>query len=590
LKITEVIVLQQAIYAAFVLLSLITVGDWLRHRERTRATIALALGVLAVVVLAYDADSLTGNRFAIFNILVLALFPWSGYALLLLRDRFVPLSARTKALATVVVALVSMAGLYFGAVTDQNGQRLPLTEVRFAVYRAVWLLLWVGCVGEPIVRFWLESRGRAAVQRARLRALSLGYGLVVLILGFSYATQAEASNPGVQLVIQLASLLVVPSLYASLAPPQWLRRIWRESEEERFRAAINDLLLFAPGRRALAERGIDWATRLVGAESGLVVDGNGESLAVHGIDQESAANIAADAARGGTESEIQGSTISVPLHLDNGTGRLIVIAGTYTPVFGTDEVARLQQYGAAMAAALDRVRVAERIAALEEVKSRFLRLASHELRGPLAVVRGYVSMIDDGSLQGEDLKRAVPVVLAKLGQMTGMLNEMLETSRLEDDRLELKTEKFDLRDAVSDVIDMIQPISDGHLLQAIVPNQEIPVVADRAKIETILSNLVDNAIKYSPGGGEVRLELTTRDGFAMLTVSDQGFGIAREDMKILFTRFGRIANDRTIPIPGTGLGLYLSRELARVQAGEVTAESEPGQGSKFTLSLPLAQP
>jgi signal transduction histidine kinase len=587
---TAVTLLQQAIYAAFVLLSLITVSDWMRHRDRIRATIALAMGALALVVLANDADSLTGSRFAIFNILVLVLFPWSGYALLLLRDRFVPLSTRTKALATVVVSLVSIAGLYLGAMTDQNGQRLPLTDVRFAVYRAAWLLLWVGCVGEPIVRFWLESRGRGAVQRARLRALSLGYGLVVLILGFSYATQAVASNPEVQLVIQLVSLLVVPSLYASLAPPRWLRRIWREPEEERFRAAINDLLLFAPGRRTLAERGIDWAARLVGAESGLVVDGNGELLAAHGIDEERAANFAAAVVPETTEGETQGSTISVPLHLDNGAGRLIVIAGTYTPFFGTDEVARLHQYGAAMAAALDRVRVAERIAALEEVKSRFLRLASHELRGPLALVRGYVSMIDDGSLQGEDLQRVVPLLLAKLGQMTGMLNEMLETSRLEDERLELKTEKFDLRDAISDVVDMIQPITDGHLLQATVPNQEIPVVADRAKIETILSNLVDNAVKYSPGGGEVRLELATRDGFAMLTVSDQGIGIAKEDMSILFTRFGRIANDSTIPIPGTGLGLYLSRELARLQAGEVTAESEPGQGSKFTLSLPLAQP
>ena len=587
---TDVTILQQAIYAAFVLLSLITLGDWLRHRDRTRATIALALGALALVVVANDADSLTGSRYAIFNILVLALFPWSGYGLLLLRDRFVPLSARTKALASVAVALVSIVGLYFGALTDQNGQRLPLTEVRFAVYRAAWLLLWVGCVGEPIVRFWLESRGRAAVQRARLRALSLGYGLVVLILGFSYATQAEASNPGVQLVIQLASLLVIPSLYASLAPPRWLRRIWRESEEERFRAAINDLLLFAPDRRTLAERGIDWAARLVGAESGLVVDGNGGLLAVHGIDGDSAANFAAEAAPQQIKGEIQGSKISVPLHLDNGSGRLIVIAGTYTPVFGTDEVALLHQYGAAMAAALDRVRVAERMAALEEVKSRFLRLASHELRGPLALVRGYVSMIDDGSLQGEDLKRVAPVLLAKLSQMTGMLNEMLETSRLEDDRLEVKSEKFDLREAVSDVVDMIQPITDGHLLQATVPKKEIPVVADRAKIETILSNLVDNAIKYSPDGGEVRLELATRDGFARLTVSDHGIGIAKEDMKVLFTRFGRIANDRTIPIPGTGLGLYLSRELARVQAGEVTAESEPGRGSKFTLSLPLAQP
>ena len=198
-------------------------------------------------------------------------------------------------------------------------------------------------------------------------------------------------------------------------------------------------------------------------------------------------------------------------------------------------------------------------------------------------------MLGDGSLSGDAVKRAVPVMLAKLSLMTGMLNEMLETARLEDNRLEVKAEKFDLRDAVNDVVAMIQPIAgEGHRLEALVPSTEVPVIADRAKIETILSNLIDNAIKYSPRGGPVRLAVATTDSLAMLSVSDQGIGIAEADMKTLFTRFGRITNDETIPIAGTGLGLYLSRELARVQSGEVTAESEVGQGSTFTLRIPLA--
>src|SRR5439155_25154587 len=96
---------------------------------------------------------------------------------------------------------------------------------------------------------------------------------------------------------------------------------------------------------------------------------------------------------------------------DNGPGRLVVAAGPFTPLFGSEEALLLQQYRGALSAALDRVRVSERMLALEEMKSRFLRLASHELRGPLALVRGYVDMIRDGSLSGDDLHKALPVMM-----------------------------------------------------------------------------------------------------------------------------------------------------------------------------------
>jgi signal transduction histidine kinase len=577
--------IEYAVSVAFIALGVLTVRDWLSGRDRRRGYLALALGLLGLTSLIGRLQELVGYSSEILTVLSLLAFLGSAYALLMFRHSFIPLSRATRVAAALV--LVAAGGLDLIVSPPVNPAVTP-TQTQAVVTLAL-ILAWTACVIEPSARFWMAARHLPGVQRRRLQAISLGYFGIVLVL--IVAGGAGSQNQVVNLGVNLAVALIVPLLYVSFAPPRWLRRVWREPEEERFRAAINDLLLFAPGRRDLAERAIDWACRLVGADSGVVVDGNGELLAVHGMDEESAARIAAEPPpEGKGEAEIHGSTISVPLHLDTGAGRLVVIAGTFTPVFGTDEVSRLHQYGVAMSAALDRVRVAERMTALEDVKSRFLRLASHELRGPLALVRGYVSMIGDGSLQGEEVQRAVPVMLAKLSQMTGMLNEMLETARLEDDRLEVKAEKFDLRDAVTDVVEMIRPITgNGHHLEAEVPSHEIPVLADRAKIETIVSNLVDNAIKYSPSGGQIRLQLATSDDSAMLTISDQGIGIAKDDMKVLFTRFGRITNDDTIPIPGTGLGLFLSRELARVQAGEVTAESELGRGSKFTLHLPLAR-
>ena len=174
-------------------------------------------------------------------------------------------------------------------------------------------------------------------------------------------------------------------------------------------------------------------------------------------------------------------------------------------------------------------------------------------------------------------------------QMSGMLNEMLETARLEDDRLELKAELFDVRHAVAAVTEALKPLTGStHLVRVQVPAHAVPVVADRARVETIVTNLIDNAIKYSPLGGDIDCIVEIRDGEALVAVTDHGIGIAGEDMTTLFTRFGRITSDATVSIPGTGLGLYLSRELARMQQGDLTAHSQAGEGSTFTLQLPIA--
>lgn len=576
--------LQYAVSVAFIGLGVLTVRDWLSGRDRRRGYLALALGLLGVVAVTGQLQALVGYNSEILTIVSLAAFQGSAFGLLMFRHSFIPYH-RPVLLATFAL-LVAAAGLDI-ALSPPADPAADATQAQMIATLAL-ILVWVSCVAEPSIRFWIASRQLPAVQRRRLQAISLGYFGIAAILVL--AGGAGSKNQTVNVIVEALAVLVAPLLYVSFAPPRWVRRAWREPEEARFRAAINDLLLFAPDRGTLAERALDWGVRLVGAGQGLIEDGDGEILAAHGLDAESGRAIAKAASEAGDpQTRGAGAIISVPLHLDTGQGHLIVVAGPYTPLFGSDEVSRLHQYAPSIAAALDRVRVAERLAALEEVKSRFLRLASHELRGPLTLVRGYVSMIGDGSLTGDNLQRAVPVMLAKLSQMTNMLSEMLDTARLEDDRLDVKLERFDLRSTVSEVVEQVQPLTgDSHALDTEVPPVEIAVVADRAKVETIVSNLVENAIKYSPNGGRVRLILGTSHGSAMLAVSDEGIGISKEDLKTLFTRFGRITNDDTISIPGTGLGLYVSRELARVQSGDVTAASEIGRGSTFTLRLPLA--
>jgi signal transduction histidine kinase len=238
---------------------------------------------------------------------------------------------------------------------------------------------------------------------------------------------------------------------------------------------------------------------------------------------------------------------------------------------------------------LDEVRrQREQTAALERAKAEFLRLASHELRTPVTVLAGYVSMLLDGSLGTlpDGAARVVPVLAAKLKAMALMIDHMLETARMEDDRLQLHLEAIDLRDLVRRSAESMRPVcGPRHRLLVDTPAEPVVVEADRLRLETIVNNLIDNAVKYSPDGGEVRvIVMAGRDGAEVL-VRDEGMGIPAGQQDRLFGRFNRLHPERTA-IGGTGLGLYVSRELARLHRGDLRCESTPGQGSTFTLSLP----
>ena len=232
---------------------------------------------------------------------------------------------------------------------------------------------------------------------------------------------------------------------------------------------------------------------------------------------------------------------------------------------------------------------ADHLASLEQAKSEFLRLASHELRAPAAMLGGYLSMIEDESLGAipERLRPVLPLLKAKAAQINLLANEMVEAARLEDGRLELKRKRVELRDLVRRSLEAAQPTAtpEHRLRFDDRVGHELWVLGDPMRLEIVIGNLIDNAIKYSPEGGDVLAQLSAADGLAVLSVRDQGIGIAAEDMSRLFVRFSRLAPHGDVP--GTGLGLYLVRELARLHGGDIVAASMPGKGSEFTLSLPL---
>ena len=173
--------------------------------------------------------------------------------------------------------------------------------------------------------------------------------------------------------------------------------------------------------------------------------------------------------------------------------------------------------------------------------------------------------------------------------MNALIEDMIEAARLEEGGVTLRAVESDLREIARSAIDVVAPLLDSrHRLEVDLPERRVGVNVDPDRTRTIIANLLSNAIKYSPKGGTITCQVRARAGVAKVSIDDEGIGISRDGMATLFTRFGRIITPETEHLKGTGLGLFLGRQLARLQGGDITVASVEGEGSTFTLQLPVA--
>jgi signal transduction histidine kinase len=232
----------------------------------------------------------------------------------------------------------------------------------------------------------------------------------------------------------------------------------------------------------------------------------------------------------------------------------------------------------------------DRMVALDKLKSDFMNLTTHELRSPLAIVYGYLCMIESGVLGdlSTELHEAVRSSLQSVELMMQLVAELVEMARLDETRVgEGPREQVDIAEVLAEAAAPVER-SPRHRLRLEVGSEPVLVLADRGQLLRVFSNLVDNALKYSPDGGEVRVSLRRRATQVTVDITDHGLGIASSGMERLFTRFGRVVTAANQGIAGTGLGLYLCREMVRRLGGDVTAASVEGRGSTFTVRLPAA--
>ncbi len=220
------------------------------------------------------------------------------------------------------------------------------------------------------------------------------------------------------------------------------------------------------------------------------------------------------------------------------------------------------------------------------LKDEFIGMVSHELKTPLTVVMGALLTARAKGISETEAQELLEDAIGGSETLASIVENLLELSRSQANRLELHTEQTDVIQIARDVIQKLQSKSAIHRLTIDLPERTPTVVVDPVRVERILFNLVENAIKYSPKGGEVRISAELKDNELTVCISDQGPGISSDDRKKLFQSFEQLAINNRHAMQGVGLGLKVCRTLVEAHGGRIWVESELGKGSSFYFTLP----
>lgn len=607
-------VLQWVSAGAYALVGLAAFLDWLRKRERSRGYLAIALGLLGLVILLGQVKTFVGAGYpvALAYLTSVALIG-SGYGLLLFRHFLIPYRRPVLIAATVGAAAVAVWAL---TIPQQSGPSAKLSTYAL-VFAAVYLGYWCGMVGEPAYRLWRTSRGRPAVQKARLRALSFGYFLIVAVFallivvigaiaGGGGSTANGQVDPRLGLLFEVIFIAAAPVLYVSFRPPSWLRRSWRAREEEGYRAATQELLLGSPNQAALAERAAGWAQRLIGADGATIIGGDGAVLGSSGVGPELIEIIAAaplgERAHMTLEAAGNLSAVVVPMPMERGTGRMAAVSGSFSPVFGGEETDRLREYATSVTAAMDRMalleqvreandqlerRVAQRTRQVEATNKEleaFSYSVSHDLRAPLRAIDGFARiLLEEHSAElGPEARDYLQDIDANARDMGQLIDDLLQFSRL--GKKDLSPEVVEPADIARAALDKLKPDLEGRAIEV-----EVAVLpackADPALLQQVFVNLLSNAVKFTRACPVAHIEVGALAGTdpAVYFVRDNGAGFDMAYQDKLFAIFQRL--HRLEEYEGTGVGLALVQRIVARHDGRVWAEGEPGKGATFYFTL-----
>ncbi len=228
---------------------------------------------------------------------------------------------------------------------------------------------------------------------------------------------------------------------------------------------------------------------------------------------------------------------------------------------------------------------------LEEVMAQFVSNISHELRTPLTCIKGYVETLLDGALSDPEMsKRFLGIIHEETERLNRLIRDLLDFSMMESNKAHMNRIQVNLGQLTQDAVDFLSNNAEKKQVSLTAEiAKEIPdVQGDEDRLEQVLINIIDNAIKYTPAGGKIVARCSEEDGFAKVAITDNGPGILEEDRERVFERFYRVDADRSTSTGGRGLGLAIAKHIVEAHGGALWVESQFGKGSTFYFTIPVA--
>ncbi|TMD32064.1 MAG: GHKL domain-containing protein [Chloroflexi bacterium] len=245
---------------------------------------------------------------------------------------------------------------------------------------------------------------------------------------------------------------------------------------------------------------------------------------------------------------------------------------------------------------------------IEKLKDEFVSVVSHELRSPLTAIKGYTqhlmrridrrlrkaqqeqqrSAISAGDLPENYDLRSLSIIQSQADHLERLVNDLLDLSQVQWGKLHLQYSSFYLADVLVESVRSVQASTEQHTIYLDIAVQDTKIVADKMRMSQVIGNILDNAIKYSPQGGQVTVKLEEREGDYFVSITDQGIGISQEYLDHIFERFYRVRNTASRQYSGIGLGLYVTRAIVEEHGGHIWVTNNKGLGCTFSFTVPAA--
>jgi signal transduction histidine kinase/ActR/RegA family two-component response regulator len=287
------------------------------------------------------------------------------------------------------------------------------------------------------------------------------------------------------------------------------------------------------------------------------------------------------------------SYISVPLKVQGATvGVLTFLWARSGRRYGEQDLAVANDLASRASIAIENSQLYARLKDADRRKDEFLATLAHELRNPLAPIHNGLQLMRMAGRDTATVEQALTMMERQLGQLVRLVDDLLDVSRINQGKLELRKERIDLAAVLSSAVETSRPliVRMGHDLEVVLPGQPVVVEADLTRLAQVFSNLLNNAAKYSERGGRITLTARRQGDDAVVSVRDTGIGIAADQLPRLFEMFSQVKSALERSQGGLGIGLSLVRRLVEMHGGQIVARSDgPGKGSEFVVRLPVSQ-